>query len=72
MQEPNIITLSPALLQQFNRVKVIGKFLDDQAAFKACFEAFEREYNQRDQTSAIPSNQRYMSHPGLSPDDYDT
>lgn len=74
MQEPNIITLSPALLQDFNRLKVLGRYNDEQLLLRASFEALERELNHRGEpgSGSPKANRPYMSHPGLSPDDYDT
>jgi hypothetical protein len=72
MQEPNIITLSPGLMQQFNRLKILGRFNNEQALLHACFDAMERELSQRPAFAAGHPGQPYMSHPGLSPDDYDT
>ena len=74
MLEPNNIILSPGLFQQFNRLKVLGRYTDDQSILRASFEALERELNHRGQSgfAQAQASQPYMSHPGLSPDDYDT
>lgn len=72
MQETNILTLSPGLLQQFNRIKIKGHYSDNQVLLKACFEALEQELDHRGQPGSGHPGQPYMSHPGLSPDDYDT
>lgn len=72
MQEPNIITLSPGLLQQFHHLRILGRFTDEQTLMHACFDALERELNQRPAYALGHPGQPYMSHPGLSPDDYDT
>jgi len=74
MQEPNIIILSPGLLQQLNRLKIMGRYIDDQSLLRASFEALEREINHRGESgfAQTQANRPYMTHPGLSPDDYDT
>jgi hypothetical protein len=74
MQESNIITLSPGLLQQFNRLRIMGRYIDEQSLLRASFEALERELNHRGEPGygQTQANRPYMSHPGLSPDDYDT
>jgi hypothetical protein len=66
MQTENLtITLTPSL-------KIEGRFLSDQALVQASFEALEREWRQKRESSVTPANDRYMTRPGLSPDDYDT
>jgi hypothetical protein len=72
MPESNVFALSPGLLQEFHRLKTMGRFPTDQAVIKASFDALGRELLQRAQAESQPSNQRYMDRPGLSPDDYDT
>ena len=72
MHEPNIITLSPGLLQQFNRLKILGRYSNEQDLLKAGFDALERELSQRSTAVSGHRDQPYMPHPGLSLDDYDT
>lgn len=72
MQTENMtITLTPSLYNQLNRLKSEGNFPSDQALIQASFEALDREW-QRSKEFPSPMNNRYMSRPGLSPDDYDT
>jgi len=74
MQEPNTIILSPGLLQQLNRLRIVGRYIDDQSLLRASFEALERELNHRGEPgfAQTQASRPYMAHPGLSPDDYDT
>ena len=68
------ITLTPALYRQFTRLKTQGRFSHDTDLLQACFEALERHWERgsRDAAMGRPVQDPYMSHPGLSIDDYDT
>lgn len=61
------IWLTPSLHQQFIRMKMLGGFQNDQEMIRAAFNAWERTTD-----GPAPVVDRYMSRPGLSPDDYDT
>ncbi|HEY9686523.1 MAG TPA: hypothetical protein V6C52_06070 [Coleofasciculaceae cyanobacterium] len=66
------LSMNRNIYSQFNRMKNQGHFHDDQDLLRAAFEALDREWrheqvNQRDFTA-----ERYMKHPGLGLDDYDT
>lgn len=69
--EPITINLSPALYNQLSRLKTQGQFSSDQALMQAAFEALEREWT-LGKDASLRFSKPYMSHPGLSPDDYDT
>jgi hypothetical protein len=72
MQTENItISITPELYRQFLRLKTSLQFADDQGLMQAAFQALERE-SQRGSSSFELNHHRYMRHPGLSPDDYDT
>ncbi len=69
--ESNTLSLSPALYRQFLRLKALSCFQDDQDLMQAAFQALEREWRHGTFEGAVASR-RYMPHPGLGPDDYDT
>lgn len=67
------ISLTPALYNQFTRLKTQGHYPNDQALIQACFEALERGWERRSREVPFdPVFKPYMSHPGLGMDDYDT
>lgn len=65
------VNLTPALYRLFSRLKTLGAFSSDQDLMQAAFNALDREL-QRGTFSSMSGSDRYMSRPGLSPDDYDT
>lgn len=65
------VNLTPALYRQFLRLKALGCFQDDQDLMQAALEALEREWR-HGKTDFVARSERYMPHPGLGPDDYDT
>lgn len=65
------VNISPPLYRLFMRLKTLGSFSNDQDLMQAAFNALDREL-QRGQFLGMQPRDRYMSRPGLSPEDYDT
>jgi len=59
------LELTPPLANQFNRLKTQYHFENDHDLLQAAFNALDGERHQAALT------ERFMKHPGLSPDDYE-
>jgi len=69
--ENTTVSLSPALYSQLLRLKALSCFQDEQDLMQAAFQALEREWR-HGKLENFAMSPRYMPHPGLGPEDYDT